>query len=89
MENPDTPTQPAEGATQSAQTGRQQRKKKEDSPESESGKLETIEHWAATLEVPTWLVAAASAKHRWPLGLEITRADFESALEAAETEEVR
>jgi hypothetical protein len=48
--------------------------------------LETIEQLAARLNTPDWLFAAAKQKAKWPIGCQITQAEFEQAIKIAETE---
>ena len=47
-----------------------------------------VEAWAKELNTPLWLFAAAKAKFRWPEGQLLTRAEYERALRATESEVV-
>ncbi len=47
------------------------------------------EEWARELGTPGWLLAAAKTKAGWALGQEVTRKEYETALEAAEGEVIR
>jgi hypothetical protein len=39
-----------------------------------------IEIWAEEKGTPAWLVAAARVHENWPMGRELTEAEFEAAL---------
>lgn len=41
---------------------------------------DTVEVHAQALNVPTWQLAGVRARHGWPEGKQITRADFKGAL---------
>lgn len=45
--------------------------------------LKPFETWAAEKKTPDWLLAAAAASHQWPIGREMTEAQFDAAVEAA------
>jgi len=42
-----------------------------------------VEIWQVELGVHDWLVAFARAQNHWPLGRELTRTEFEAAINAA------
>lgn len=44
--------------------------------------MKTAEDWAAEKQTPAWLFAAARAHHTWPVGRELTEAQFLEALSA-------
>ena len=50
---------------------------------------QAVEAWAAELDTPGWLFAAAKAKSDWPQGVELTRGQFEAALNDAGNEVAR
>jgi hypothetical protein len=43
----------------------------------------TVEEWARAKSAEPWQYAAARAMRRWPIGFEMTEADFEAALHEA------
>lgn len=45
--------------------------------------IKTVEQWAAEKATPDWLLAAARAGNRWPVGRELTEQEFDAAIEAA------
>jgi hypothetical protein len=52
-------------------------------PAAEKPETKTIERWCAELGTPDWLFAAARALRQWPIGKEISQADYLAAVEAA------
>lgn len=51
-------------------------------PASEAAERKTAEAWAELRTTPAWLFAAARAYHGWPIGQELTAAEFDAAVEA-------
>lgn len=51
--------------------------------------LRPFEEWAAVKKSAKWEVAAAKAMHRWPLGKEMSEADYDKAIVAATTHTIR
>lgn len=45
--------------------------------------IKTVEAWFEELGSPKWMFAGARMLHAWPIGRELTRADYEAALDAA------
>lgn len=45
----------------------------------------TVETWSEEKRTPAWLFAAARAKHRWPIGREVTEAEFDKAIAATKS----
>jgi hypothetical protein len=41
---------------------------------------QTAEHWAKTKATPVWLFRAAKAREHWPIGAELTEAQYDAAL---------
>lgn len=52
-------------------------------PAPELETIKTVEAWAEELGSPKWKFAGARMLHAWPIGRELTRADYEAALDAA------
>lgn len=42
-----------------------------------------VEAWAAELGTESWLFAATKMRARWPVGRELTRAEYEAEVKAA------
>jgi hypothetical protein len=40
-------------------------------------------------KTPAWAFAAAKQKHKWPVGAELTRAEYDRAIESARQEVIR
>lgn len=51
--------------------------------EKKADKVSTVETWAADKNTPAWLFAAAKALHLWPIGKELSEADYIKAVDAA------
>ena len=47
--------------------------------------LRAFEDWAFAKQLEPWKVRAAKEMHRWPLGQEMSEADFDKAVDAATT----
>lgn len=62
---------------------------KESKKEAQEVAARPIEDWAKELGTPAWLFAATKAKHRWPEGKVVTRAEYEAAVKAAMKEVIR
>ena len=43
----------------------------------------TVEAWREILATPAWLFAGAKMGERWPIGRELTEAEYREALERA------
>ncbi len=54
--------------------------------DKEKAEAKAVEAWAEELNTPAWLIAATKAKFRWPSGQLLTRAEYEKALRATESE---
>lgn len=52
-------------------------------PHTPSAGVVTAEQHAEELKTPDWLFASTKAYHRWPHGKEVTRAEYEAAVEKA------
>lgn len=48
-----------------------------------------FEAWAKAKQVDAWKVRAAAAMKQWPLGQEMTEADFDQAVSDATTHVIR
>lgn len=55
----------------------------------EDALVRPAEEWRALFATPDWLFAAAQAKRGWPLGREVTEAEYKAAIKAAENEVIR
>lgn len=55
----------------------------EDVPPPPVDTRKTIEHWAEVHKTPSWLFAGAKIGHRWPIGQELTEADYLAGIHAA------
>ena len=50
--------------------------------------LLTVEQLRDAAETPAWLFAAAKMKHGWPVGAELTEAQYQKALKEAADEPI-
>lgn len=48
-----------------------------------------VEAWRDELGTPAWLFAAAKTKFNWPVGAELTEAEYKKAIATAEGEVIR
>lgn len=55
----------------------------------ESNPVKTIEAWRDELKTAGWLWAGMKAGKNWPIGKEVTRAEYDAALEWAANVECR
>lgn len=49
----------------------------------------TVEAWAAAAKLPPWQFAAAKTMCHWPIGKELTEEEFNQAVAAARSIEIR
>lgn len=50
---------------------------------SESAERLPVEQWAKQKLIPAWKFVVAKAHEQWPVGLQVTEAEFEAAVDAA------
>ncbi len=55
-------------------------------PEVTASDLKPVEAWKAELNTPEWLFAAARSAQNWPVGQELSEAEYSKATAAAEGE---
>lgn len=55
----------------------------------EGAPLRAFEDWARAKKTAAWEVAAAKAMHRWPVGKEMSEADYDKAIKDATTHTIR
>lgn len=56
---------------------------KQAKPKVATGESKAIEAWAKELETPDWLFAAAKSIRKWGEGKELSKSDFEAAVDQA------
>lgn len=54
----------------------------------ELAEVATVELHAKAADTARWLFAAAAAKGNWPIGLEMSRGDYDAAISAASNERI-
>ena len=52
-------------------------------PSTTAAVRKTVEQWQAEKIIVPWLFAFASTQNRWPVGRELTEAEFDAAIKAA------
>lgn len=60
-----------------------------DAPAPSSDAKQTIEHWQIVAGTPQWLWAGMKLGKGWPIGKEVTRAEYDEAVEWAAHVECR
>ncbi|WP_407540467.1 hypothetical protein Q0M94_03450 [Deinococcus radiomollis] len=55
-------------------------------PEAAPSDLKPVETWKAELNTPEWLFAAARSAQNWPVGQEVSEAEYSKATASAEGE---
>jgi len=45
--------------------------------------FKTVEQWASEKSTPDWLFAAAKVGNRWPIGRELSEAEYDAAIKRA------